>query len=259
MEVWAVFRATHRPSQPPPSLSSGNHREVIILEQMQRLKKEGMMEKKHCTKPPHVSNEYTPQLLNLFCIFYIFTYTKYFQTSLCLFKTPSVTHLAEQIQCKQIHRVTLPHIGFKMHQVSKPVSTEVNNSSKSQNPKGRRLKSIILNCSPYSKDLQPTSLKMNEAMLLKQRQLVHQRTGFFAHMSQMPVACGWVVGVGWNGNKTFEGRAEQPSSDSVEKSKNLLKIRKSCLASHIGKIQLKKGRVTPMSTFTLMISSGKIN
>lgn len=45
MEVWAPFRATHRPSQLPPSLSNVNHREVIILEQMQRLKKEGMMEK----------------------------------------------------------------------------------------------------------------------------------------------------------------------------------------------------------------------
>lgn len=45
MEVWAPFRATHRPSQLPASLSNVNHREVIILEQMQRLKREGMMEK----------------------------------------------------------------------------------------------------------------------------------------------------------------------------------------------------------------------
>lgn len=60
------------------------------------LKKRGWW-KKHYTKPLHVSNEYTPQLLALFYIFYIFTYTKYFQTSMRLFKTPSVTCLAEQI------------------------------------------------------------------------------------------------------------------------------------------------------------------
>lgn len=49
----------------------------------------------------------------------------------------------------------------------------------------------------------------------------------------MPVACRWVVGVGWNGNKTFEGKTEYPPSDSAEKSKNkqikkknLLKLRK---------------------------------
>lgn len=97
-EVQADFRASRRPTQPPPSLSSGNHRVVITLEHTQTLKnKEGMIEKKHYTKPPHVSNEYTPQLLALFCIFYIFSYTKYFQTCLCLFKTSSVTCLAEQI------------------------------------------------------------------------------------------------------------------------------------------------------------------
>lgn len=38
-------------------------------------------------------------------------------------------------------------------------------------------------------------------------------------MSHMPVAYGWVVGVGWNGNKSFEGKAEQPSSSGVEKLK----------------------------------------
>lgn len=84
------------------------------------------MEKNHYTKPPHVSNGYTPQLLALFCIFYIFTYTKYFQTSLCLFKTPSVTCLAEQIQCKYIHWMTLPCIGFLIHRGSKAAATEVN-------------------------------------------------------------------------------------------------------------------------------------
>lgn len=71
------------------------------------------MEKTHYTKPSHVSNEYTPQLLALFCIFYIFTYTKYFQTSLCLFKTSSVTCLGEQIQCKYIHWMTLLCIALK--------------------------------------------------------------------------------------------------------------------------------------------------
>lgn len=171
-EVQAVFRASHRPIQPPPSSSSGNHREVIILEQTQMLKKEGMMEKKHYTKPPHVSNEYTPQLLALFCIFYIFTYTKYFQTSLCLFKTLSVTCLAEQIQCKHIHWMTLPCTGFKMHQGSKAASAEVNNKI-SQVSNGGRANSIILKYSPYSKGLQPNNLKMDEATLVKQGQPVH--------------------------------------------------------------------------------------
>lgn len=51
-------------------------------------------------------------------------------------------------------------------------------------------------------------------------------------MSHMPVAYGWVVGVGWNGNKSFEGKAEQPSSSGVEKlKKNEFKIRKEVCAS----------------------------
>lgn len=126
------------------------------------------MEKNHYTELHHVSNEHIPQLLALFCIFYIFTYTKYFQTSLCLFKTPSVTCLAEQIQCKYIHWMMLPCIGFKMHQESKAASTEVNKKP-SQVSKGGRANAIILKYSPYSKGLQPSSLKMNEATLLKQR------------------------------------------------------------------------------------------
>lgn len=100
------------PIQPPPSLSSGNHR--LSWSRHRCLKKDRMMEKKHYTKPPHVSNEYTPQLSALFCIFHIFTYTRYFQTSSCLFKTPSETCLVKQIQCKYIYWMTLPCIVFKM-------------------------------------------------------------------------------------------------------------------------------------------------
>lgn len=112
-EFQADFRGSLQPIQPPPSLSSGNHR--LSWNRHRCLKKDRMMEKKHYTEPPHVSNEYTPQLLALFCIFYIFTYTRYFQTSLCLFKTPSETCLAKQIQCKYIYWMTLACIVFKMH------------------------------------------------------------------------------------------------------------------------------------------------
>lgn len=100
------------PIQPPPSLSSGNHR--LSWSRHRCLKKRQDDGKKHYTKPPHVSNEYTPQLSALLCIFYIFTYTRYFQTSLCLFKTPSETCLVKQIQCKYIYWMTLPCIVFKM-------------------------------------------------------------------------------------------------------------------------------------------------
>lgn len=62
----------------------------------------------------------------------------------------------------------LPCIGFKMHQESKAASTEVNKKT-SQVSKGGRANAIILKYSPYSKGLQPSSLKMNEATLLKQR------------------------------------------------------------------------------------------
>jgi len=130
------------------------------------------MENKNNTKTPHVSNENNPQLLALFCIFYIFTYTKYFQTSLCLFKTPSVTRLAEQIQCKYIHWMTLPCIGFKMQQGSNAACAEANKKP-SQVSKGGRANSTILKYQPYSKGLQPNSLKMNEATFLREGQLAH--------------------------------------------------------------------------------------
>lgn len=103
-----------QPIQPPPSLSSGNHR--LSWNRHRCLKKKRQDDgKKHDTKPPHVSNGSTPQLSALLCIFYIFTYTRYFQTSLCLFKTPSETRLVKQTQCKYIYWMTLACIVFKMH------------------------------------------------------------------------------------------------------------------------------------------------